>query len=125
MHSCGSPTNGRSKTLSRNFNAMRHEFSDLVRLGALPADDALDEQEAHRYQAAIEALPPYASAEEAVALVNTLPPDDSTSFGLAWAVLHAIEASPAWPIWAALDDRNWWVSHLRARCTRAGLAPPQ
>lgn len=104
---------------------MRHEFHELARLGPLPADDALDEQGAQRYETAIRALPASPSAEEAAALLDTLPPDDSTAFGLAWTVLHAIEASPAWPLWDALDDRNWWVSQLRERCTRAGLAPPK
>jgi len=102
---------------------MRHEFVELVRLGPLPADDDLDEDAARRYVGAIDSLPPLPTAEEAVALVAIFPPDDSTAFGLAWSILHTIEASPSWPVWSALDDRNWWVSYLRERCVRAGLSP--
>ncbi|MBS2939748.1 hypothetical protein KDN32_18560 [Nocardioides sp. J2M5] len=103
---------------------MRLAFQELLRLGPLPPGDALDEQSAQRYETAIRTLPDGASADEAVALVDMLPSDDSTAFGLAWSVLHAIEASPAWPLWDALDDRNWWVSFLRDRCAQAGLHPP-
>jgi len=103
---------------------MRHEVYDLIRLGPLPADDALDEGAARRYTDAIDALPAEPTTEEALALIGVLPPDDSTSFGLAWSILHVIEASPAWPLWSSLDDRNWWVTLLRARCSQAGLQPP-
>lgn len=103
---------------------MREDFRQLLRLGQLPAEEGLDEEEACRFVDAIDALQSAPTAEEAVALVSVLPPDDSTSLGLAWSVLHAIEAAPEWPIWSALDDRNWWVTLLRKRCERAGLAPP-
>lgn len=102
---------------------MRSEFHELVQLGPRPADDDLDEETARRYVEAIDCLPAKPTTEEAVALVAILPPDDSTAFGLAWSILHAIEASPSWPVWGALDDHNWWVSHLRERCVRAGLSP--
>jgi hypothetical protein len=98
---------------------MRREFEHLVGLGPLPANDALDEAAARLYEEAIDALP-VPTGDEATALLSIFPPDDSTSFGLAWSILHAVEASPAWPVWDALDDRNWWVSHLRERCERAG-----
>ena len=103
---------------------MRPEFQALVRLGPLPPDDALDEDGAWQYQATIDALPARPTAEEAAVLIGILPPDDSTSYGMAWSILHAIEASPSWPLWDVLDDRNWWVSHLRDRCSCGGLVPP-
>lgn len=103
---------------------MRQEFEALVRLGPLPRDDDLDDRTARPYVDAIDALPESPTAQEAQALLAILPPDDSTALGLAWSVLHAIEASPAWPMWSELDDRNWWTSLLRARCERAGLQPP-
>ena len=89
---------------------MRPEVDELVRLGPLPADDALDGEAASRLEDAIEGLPPLLTGDEAVALVAILPPDDSTAFGLAWSLLHAVEASPEWPVWGALDDRSWWVT---------------
>lgn len=102
---------------------MRQEVEELIRLGPLPADDALDEETARRCTDAIDALPVELTAEEAHALIGILPPDDSTAFGLAWSVLHAIEASPSWPLWSSLDDRSWWVTLLRGRCSRAGRQP--
>jgi hypothetical protein len=85
---------------------VRHEIENLIQLGPLPADDALDQEVASRFVEAIDGLPACPTGEEAAALVAILPPDDSTAFGLAWSLLHAIEASPEWPVWGALDDRN-------------------
>jgi hypothetical protein len=89
---------------------VRQAFQELVDLGPLPASDALDAQNAQQYEEAIKSLPSTPTAEEAIALVDLLPPDDSTAFGLAWSLLHAIEASAAWPLPEALDDRNVWVT---------------
>jgi hypothetical protein len=96
----------------------------LIALGPLPPNDALDEQQADQYSEALDALPTNPTAEEAVALLTVFPPDETTSFGLAWTILHTIEASPAWPIWDELDDRNWWVTYLRESCERAGMTRP-
>ena len=77
---------------------MRPEFVALLDLGQLPADDDLDEATARKYDEAIDG--PSAETptiEEAVALLGVFPPDDSTAFGLAWSLLHMIEASPGWP----------------------------
>ena len=103
---------------------MREQFERLVELGPLPADADLDEVNARPYAEALDALTEAPTAEEAVALVGLFPPDESTSLGFAWSLAHAIEASPDWPIWSALDDRNWWVTYLRERCERAGIRPP-
>lgn len=103
---------------------MRPEVRELAALGQLPAEDGLDQDAAQRYLEAVDALQEPPTAEEVHALIRVLPPDDSTAFGLAWSVLHAIEASPAWPVWSELDDRNWWVRYLRERCERGGLTPP-
>ena len=103
---------------------MRPEYEQLVRLGPLPTDDDINDQTARPYVEAIDALREGPTAEEALALITVFPSDDSTALELAWGVLHAIEASPSWPIWSALDDRNWWVTLLRERCERAGLKPP-
>jgi hypothetical protein len=103
---------------------VRQAFQDLVSLGPLPANDALDAQFAQRYEEAIESLPPTPTAEEAAALVDLLPSDEGTAFGLAWSIVHVIEASPAWPVPKALDDRNVWVTRLRERCEGHRLTPP-
>jgi len=103
---------------------MRHEYVELRQLGRLPSNDALDETAAADFQAAISVLPPPQNEEETLQLIAALPEDDSTAFGIAWGLLHNIEASPGWPIWAALDDSNWWVTFLRSRAERAGSARP-
>ena len=96
----------------------------MVALGPLPAAEGLDETGARPYVEALDQLTETPTAEEAVALVALLPPDESTALGLAWSLVHAIEASPEWPVWSALDDRNWWVTCLRERCKRAGIVRP-
>jgi hypothetical protein len=105
----------------RKVWGMREEIQELLRLGQLPSGDDLGEEEASQFADAIDGLPSSLTAAEAVALTSILPADDSTSFGLAWSVLHAIEAASGWPIWSALDDRNWWVTLLRKRGERGGL----
>jgi len=96
----------------------------LVALGPLPAHKGVDETSARPYVEALDQLTEVPTAKEAIALVGLLPPDESTSLGSAWSLVHAIEASPDWPVWSALDDRNWWVAQLRERCERAGISPP-
>jgi hypothetical protein len=103
---------------------VRAEFERLIALGRLPTDADLDDEIAKPYVEAIDALSERPTAEEAAALLDVLPADKSTSFGLAWSIVHAIESSPEWPVWSVLDDRNWWVTYLRQRCERAGLHPP-
>ena len=98
---------------------MRKEYRDLAALGPLPAADALDATQAERYEETLSRLPDDPTAEEALALVNLLPPDDSTEFGLAWTIIHAIERSGDWPVWEALDDGTPWRRELRQRVERA------
>ena len=88
---------------------MRKEYRELVALAT----------DAERYEKALGRLPGNATAEEAAALVSLLPPDDSTDFGLAWTIIHAIEASSEWPVWVALDDGTPWRTELRRRVDRA------
>lgn len=96
--------------------AVRPEITDLLALGALPGADDLSAEQAERYAEAIERLPT-PTAEEASALVDLLPPDESTSFGLAWSLVHAIESCPEWPVWDALGDETPWQSVLQERAT--------
>jgi hypothetical protein len=94
---------------------MRPEFETLVALGRIPVDAQLDEQTARRFTEAIDGLSSPPTAEEAAALLDILPIDESTSFGLAWSLVHVIESSPDWPLGSALNDRSWWVTTLRQR----------
>jgi hypothetical protein len=98
---------------------MRDTARNVVALGHLPADAELDAPTARRYEEALKAVEHRPSRDEALALVALLPPDASTSFGLAWTLVHIIESSPAWPLADALDDRNHWVSLLRERAARS------
>jgi hypothetical protein len=95
---------------------MNPEVTDLLTLGPLPGADDLSSEQAQQYAQAIERLPA-PTAEEAAALVHLLPRDESTSFGLAWSLVHAIESCPEWPVWDALDDETPWRSVLRERAT--------
>lgn len=56
-----------------------------------------------------------ATDDEAEALLDVLPTDDGSAFGLARTVLHFIESAPGWPLREALDDRSWWVRFMRER----------
>ena len=79
---------------------------------------------AERYTFAIDSLSGPPTSEEALALLDLFPSDESTSFGLAWSILHLVESSPYWPVRSALDDRNWWVTQLRERAERADSNSP-
>jgi len=98
---------------------MRQEFDELRLLGQLPAGDELSPRQAERYEEAIRRLPNAPTGEEATALLSLLPPDETTSFGIAWTLVHAIESSPDWPVWDALDDRTWWRALLVDRATKS------
>lgn len=59
------------------------------------------------------------------ALFSLLPADDDDAYGLNWPILHAIESSPAWPLWDLLEDRgNAWAARLAGRLANVGLHPP-
>jgi hypothetical protein len=61
------------------------------------------------------------SEDDVRALLSLLPPSGDTAFGLNWTILHAIEAAPSWPIWAALTDTdNEWMAMLLARLGKGG-----
>ena len=65
------------------------------------------------------------SGDDICALMSMLPEDGDTACGLNWTILHAIEASPVWPIWDLLqNERHEWVDIFRVRLSNAGIAPP-
>jgi hypothetical protein len=101
---------------------MRQAVIALAELGQMPDERAAPET-VQAYEQLVQELDPPASNEEARVLLDVLPRDDSTLFGLAWSVLHLIETAPGWPDVDALDDRGWWVKILRERAQRGGLLP--
>jgi hypothetical protein len=102
---------------SATFRDVRSKFTDFLALGQLPPSDGLSPERAQQYEEALKHLPK-PTGEEAAALVDLLPGDETTSFGLAWTLVHTIESSPDWPVWTALDDRTPWRALLLDRAQR-------
>jgi hypothetical protein len=94
---------------------MRREVRELVALGPLPNSGTATQEHVESAQRLIEAIQPPLTHEEAHALVSVFGDDDS--FGLAWTLLHLIEATPGWPFPGALPSQsnNEWVQRLRDR----------
>ena len=87
--------------------------------------DELDAQQLAVVTTYIDALTHPLSPDDIRALLLLLPEGGDTAAGLNWSILHAIEASPVWPLWDALrNDRSEWVQILRRRLANAGLHPP-
>jgi len=65
------------------------------------------------------------SSDDIRALMRLLPPEGDLAYGLNWTILHAIEASPDWPLWDTLQDReSEWVSTFLVRLANGGCYPP-
>jgi hypothetical protein len=93
---------------------MQSAAASLVQRGQLPGEDVGDEQFWVPWEAAVRAVAGPASDEDALSILDVLPAREDSAYGLAWMLLHFIETSPSWPIWAALDDRSPWVVFLHA-----------
>jgi hypothetical protein len=88
--------------------------------------DKLDNRQLAAATSAIDALSHPLSAEDIRALLLLLPDGGDTASGLNWTILHAIEASPVWPLWDTLrSDENEWAKILRRRLANAGIQPPR
>ena len=103
--------------------ALRARHAGSVGFPRWPADAPdVDPVVLTAWTVALDALDGPLTDEEAMALLPCLPPDDGTVFGLAWALLHAIESAPYGPaLISELDDRSWWVNLLKQRAIRGGL----
>jgi hypothetical protein len=105
---------------------MRPVVSELAALGRLPT--ALDTPQADldRWVRLLdEARLQAPTADEIPSLLGLFPVGDDTAFGLAWTVLHAVEACPDWPIWDALDVcDSAYADILRLRLRNAGTTRP-
>jgi hypothetical protein len=97
-----------------NVCFMRPEVVALVERGPLPVESE-DEALWVAWQAAVDALQPPATDEEAIAAVRVLPHSESSAFGLAWAVLHFVGSAPNWPLPDGLAHDQPWVQILRER----------
>lgn len=86
-------------------------------------DETASGETVQAFERLVRSLEAPASDDEARALLDVFPRDDSSLFGLAWSLLAFIETAPNWPDAAALDDRSWWVTFLRERAERGGLLP--
>jgi hypothetical protein len=104
---------------------VRPEIATLQSLGPLPDEAWVINNSSlellKRYEELIGSIHAPMSDEEACSLTSLFPNDDSSTFGLAWSVLHLIEAAPGWPVPGSLENvQNYWIKFLRDRARRAG-----
>jgi hypothetical protein len=87
--------------------AVGSQVQAVVDLGRMPSDDEEpDEARIESWVNALDAIEGPLSDEEAAALLDCFPPDDSTVYGVAWSLLHAIESAPYGASFLQrLDDR--------------------
>jgi hypothetical protein len=87
--------------------------------------DDLDEDQLTVATKHIDALAHPLKPDDIRALLSLLPQDGGTAHGLNWALLHAIEAAPDWPMWDLLGDQSSeWVRIFRLRLANGGFHPP-
>lgn len=101
---------------------IRPTVQALLQLGRMPSDDEeFDDGRVRAWVGALEALDTRLTDEEAIALLDSFPLDDSLVYEVAWSLLHAVESAPCGlELVEQLDDRSWWVRYLRERAERSG-----
>ena len=83
--------------------------------------DDLDQVQLDAATALLDDLRHPLSADDIRALITVLPRWGDTAHGLNWTILHAIEASPEWPLWGLLRDPDHeWIDILRCRLHNGG-----
>jgi hypothetical protein len=96
---------------------MRDDVHELMRMGPLPGEAVIQEQQLATYERLLRRLSPPLTDEEARALVRLFGPD--TCYGLAWTLVHLIETAPGWPFEECFEtEENEWVQRLRERVDR-------
>src|SRR5262245_33127113 len=103
---------------------MRATIADLVSLGPLASESEASLAFLSRFESLLSLIgselseKPLADDEVRV-LVGLFGPDDA--YGLAWSLLHLIEAAPNWPLDDCLKDasNNEWVRRLKGRVETA------
>ena len=103
---------------------MRPEYQRLAELGPMPGDDAPAEV-IECYVQLTDTLPVPEAADEIALIVRTFPKNGETFYGVAWALLHCLEASPLWPEAAAgyrqpvYTPEQEWMQTLQRRIDHA------
>ena len=92
---------------------MRPEVNALIQLGPLPMSTDAGVAELKQIEAALHALKPPLSSQEASSLLPLFGPDDC--FGLAWTMLNLVETAPSLSLPAEHLDENEWVKRIRKR----------
>ncbi len=87
--------------------------------------DQLDPAQLDAAVKLLDALVHPLSSDDIRALMCLLPREGDLAHGLNWTILHAIEASPEWPLWDTLQDRKGeWVRTFLIRLGNDGCHPP-
>lgn len=101
---------------------VRDEIRAIAALGVMPADLDADVATVERWGQAVDAIKRPVTDDEAIVLMNALPREGYTCFGLAWSLLHACETAPGYD--SALVLRSTvtgdWRERLLARLRNAG-----
>jgi len=99
---------------------MRIDVEALIGLGRLSSDATVAELE--QLQRLLDSISDLSLARDEIAgLLQILPAEQDDCFGLAWTVVHRIEASPVWPTEALDAARGYWGDVLRQRLAEGGL----
>jgi hypothetical protein len=97
---------------------MRPDVGALIALGRLSSEATEDRLRAQeRLLAATGRL--VLDAEEVDGLLGILPIEEDDAFGLAWSVLHQVEASPEWSTPRLNEAHGYWGGMLRERISLA------
>jgi hypothetical protein len=101
---------------------MQQAVSNLQSI-AKKLTDELEQSTIEKAASLLDSLSHPLSAEDIAALMTLLPESGDTAFGLNWTILHAIEASPCWPMWDLLEENgSEWVEIFLIRLRNAGIS---
>jgi hypothetical protein len=64
----------------------------------MPGDAAADSRTVVSWEAAVRTIERPVTDAEAVVLIDALPHDETSCFGLAWGLVHAIETAPGYGV---------------------------
>lgn len=97
---------------------MRPEVAAYAAMGVLPDENA-DEETIAVFEAALAAVRPPLSIEEARAVAFTFGNDGC--YGVAWTLVHLIESAPGLRPEHLPKSDNEWIERLRQRFANAGV----
>jgi len=97
---------------------IRNELDELLKSGALPSSTSAPER-INETEELLSKITAPVTDEEARTLVELLPKDEDSCFGLVWTLIHLIETAPNWPLEECLfDTTSPWIAHLRNAAQR-------